>query len=389
MNADYCEICCRRRRHDETVLSEIARSENRTVMDWFKQLREGDDHHLKDVVMDYTRQRMEEEAEKYGGELAESDGRENFGRKVLPTDVERCLERYVHRGEIVLEEGRIKITHRGARKVANLVRLKLEDLNREKSGAHRIKEVGHGLELTQHSRKYEFGDTLQHVDINRTLIYSLERNIGEGNGPIISLDPEDFHVYEQTFEARMCIGLLIDESGSMMDEVKRSAAIDMCLALGRLKKPGDVLKVLIYAAEVKEIPYWDILNVSLPGGTTDMTMALQEARKALRREKGDKQIYLITDAEPNTENGKYVGFEKAVSGVKREALQCRRDNVAINIVMLDSNSKLRKFAGHLARLNAGRIFFAPPSRVGEVVVRDFLFSPPPRPFSFKGAGQGC
>lgn len=203
------------------------------------------------------------------------------------------------------------------------------------------------------------------------MLSSLERNIQYGGKPALSLKPEDFHIREKTFESRMCICLLIDESASMGD-FKKSAAIDICMALGKLKKPGDVLKVLLYADEVKEIPYWEILNTSINDGTTDMKTALQGAIKTLKNEKGDKQIYMITDAEPNTENGRYIGFNKAVSGVKQEAMLCRREAVTINMIMLENNSKLRMFAGHLARINAGRIFFTSPSNAGEVVMQDYM-----------------
>ena len=371
MNIDYCKICRKIRFQDEAILLEIAKSENRTIIELFKQLRGQGDSLLKNKVMDCTWQRIKEEADQYQGELSDSLTKDNFKAKVLPRDIERSIKKYVKNGDLVLEKGKVKITHRGAHKVASLVKLKLENLNREKSGAHKIKESGHGLELALYSKKYEFGDSLRHVNFERTLLNSLERNISNNNQPFISLLPEDFYIYEQTFEARMCIGLLIDESASMGDK-KRSAAIDICLALGRLKKTGDILKVMVYAAEVKEIPYWEILNISIPGGTTDMQIALQNARNALKREKGDKQIYLITDAEPNTENGKYVGFEKAVAGVKQEAMLCRRDNITINIVMLDNNSRLRQFAGQIARICAGRIFFTSPSSAGEVVMQDFM-----------------
>ncbi len=367
----YCKICRKKRLQDETILSEIAHSENQTIMDWFKAFRQGDDSFFKEAAMEYTRQRMEEESDKYGGELSDSDAYENFRAKVLPRDIERCFEKYLKQKDIVLSQGEIKITHKGARKVANLVKLKLENLSREKSGAHKIKKSGHGLNIALYSRKYEFGDTLANIDLERTLLSSLERNIQNSGRLFLSLKPEDFYIHEKTFEARMCIGLLIDESASM-GGIKRSAAIDICLALGKLKKPGDVLKVFLYAAEVKEIQYWEILNTSLGGGTTDMKTALQSARKALKKEKGDKQIYIITDAEPNTENGKYVGFKKAVSGVKQEAMHCRRENITINMVMLDNNSKLKIFAGHIARINAGRVFFTSPSNAGEVVVQDYM-----------------
>jgi len=130
----------------------------------------------------------------------------------------------------------------------------------------------------------------------------------------------------------------------------------------------------LYASQVRQIDLWDIMNIHLAGGTTDMKEALCVSRNTLKKEKGNKQIYLITDAEPNTENGKYIGFAKAMSGVKKEAMLCKRDSITINIVMLDNNSKLQQFAAHLARINAGRVFFTSPTHSGHVVIKDYMAS---------------
>ncbi len=366
-----CKTCRKKRLINEALLAEIAHSENQTVLDWFYQLRSGKDSLLKDAVMDYTKKRIDEEAEKHGDLNSYSEIDDNFRSKVQPKDLERCFENYIKQGNMVIQKGKIEITRQGAFKVANLVKLSLENLNREKSGSHKIKKTGYGIKKDLISRKYEFGDTLQSVDIKKTLFQSLSRNIAETGKPVIDLEPDDFFVYEQTCEARMCTSLLIDESTSMGDE-KRTAAIDICLALGKLKKPDDIFKVFVYASEVHEIPFWDILNTTSTGSTTDMKAAIKCARNALIKEQGDKQIYIITDAEPNTENGQYIGFKKAVAGVKKEVMLCRQKNITINIIMLDNNSKLKIFAGHLARINAGRIFFTSPSISGGVIMQDFV-----------------
>jgi len=130
----------------------------------------------------------------------------------------------------------------------------------------------------------------------------------------------------------------------------------------------------LYASQVRQIDLLDIMNIHLAGGTTDMKEALCVSRNTLKKENGNKQIYLITDAEPNTENGKYIGFEKAMSGVKKEAMLCKRDSITINIVMLDNNSKLQQFAGHLARINAGRVLFTSPTHSADVVIKDYMAS---------------
>jgi len=78
--------------------------------------------------MDYIRQRIEESTDEYTGDLSDPDASQNFSSKVLPQDIEQCLEKFLNQKDIVLSKGKIKITHREAYKVANLVKLKLENL---------------------------------------------------------------------------------------------------------------------------------------------------------------------------------------------------------------------------------------------------------------------
>ncbi len=59
-------------------------------------------------------------------------------------------------------------------------------------------------------------------------------------------------------------------------------------------------------------------------------------------------------------------------GVMEEALRYRHDHITLNIVMLDTNPRLRAFAQALARNTLGRVFFARPDNLGEVVVEDYL-----------------
>ena len=373
MNTDYCSICRQKQRNEAGILSEVAKSENRTVRDWFLEFRKGSKSLFGKAVKEYTKKRIDDTSDANEGELSNDNLNQNFRSKVMPEDVKNCLEKFVKNGDIVLSQGKINITRRGALKYAGLLKLKLDNLDRKRTGAHKIKKTGDGYYKAPYSRKIIFGDMFKHVDMNKTLMKSLVRNIQQHNKVQILLEPEDFYIHDKTFEARMCIGLVIDESASMGDD-KRSAAIDICMSLVRLKKPGDVLKVFLYASQVREIDLWDIMNIHLAGGTTDMKEALCVSRNILKREKGDKQIYLITDAEPNTENGKYIGFEKAISGVKKEAMLCKRDNITMHIVMLDNNSKLQQFAAHLARINAGRVFFTSPSNSGGVVIKDYMGS---------------
>jgi len=289
-------------------------------------------------------------------------------------DVESILQGYQQKGYIDFEDGEVNVTSRGARILAKAALKKiLENLAKKGMGLHPVDNTGYGSELSVSSRRYEPGDEYELVDIEKTLLHALERSCDSST---IFLKPEDFEVYETIHQTQLCAGLIIDESGSMKCEDKIRAAIETSLALSELirQEPQDSLRVFIFSEQVREILPWKIANVTFTGGTTDIRSALTTFRKAVTLEKGDKQVYLITDSEPNTENGVYLGFERAMEGVLKEALRYRQEGITLNIIMLDENSVLKAFASKMARLNLGRVFFTSPSHLGEVLVEDYLRS---------------
>ena len=100
--------------------------------------------------------------------------------------------------------------------------------------------------------------------------------------------------------------------------------------------------------------------------------ALRAFRIAVRNEKGDKQAYLITDAEPTFEDGKQVEPEEAIHGVIEEALRYRQEGITLNIIMLEQSPYLKQIASTLARESLGRVFFTSPLKLGEMVIEDYL-----------------
>ena len=378
---EYCRRCLLEKEEEEEgrLLQELGYSSSGSVRELLKHLRDGGKGVIRDKVLEHVRKRIR--GDDPGDHIRVEDGYDNLADGLLPEDVEGCLERYIDQGDLKLEEGQIVITQKGGRKLANIAMLKLQNLIKKETGAHKVEDAGSGLELAPHTRKYQYGDAYQFIDIQKTLFNALERNALKKDVPgdprsgrlVISLEREDFEVYEKNDENRISMALLVDESGSMGEE-KRHAAIDTCLALARLKRPADTLKVILYSSETKEIPYWEILNINFPGSTTDIKVALLAGRRTLRNERGNKQVYLITDTEPNTEAGKYVGFEKAVPGIKKEVLQYKKEGITLNILMLGERPKLKKFASELARINAGRVFFTSSDNLGRVVIEDYLLA---------------
>src|SRR4030042_2121883 len=86
-------------------------------------------------------------------------------------DVEAALEEYQRQGYIDIEEGRVRITLKGARLLARqALRRVLESLAKKDMGAHQVKEIGYGSEVSTYSRRYNLGDEYEHIDIEKTLL---------------------------------------------------------------------------------------------------------------------------------------------------------------------------------------------------------------------------
>src|SRR4030042_1713551 len=158
--------------------------------------------------------------------------------------------------------------------------------------------------MSTYSRRYELGDAYELVHIEETLLNALERSKVEGSARPdrkMQLKAEDFRVFETQYQSRMCAGIIIDESGSMQSDNKLEAAIAASLALSELicREPKDLLKVFTFSEKVRNVPSWEIVNAVAGKGNTDIRAGMRAFRIAARLEKGDKQAYLITDADPN------------------------------------------------------------------------------------------
>lgn len=408
METGYCTRC--HIKPEGEFLREIAYSEKRSVDDMLIRAQQSQDTFTRQISSKYANQRLQEDRKKLqqyemeleqlkenasyeamdgilqGKEIDEiaelilqdktrSDLKEKIGslkwapQNITKEDVQQALNEYGQLGYIEIQKGQVKITSKGARKLAsNALEKILQSLSRREIGTHSIEKTGFGSELSTYTRNYETGDDYSFVNIERTIINALERR---GR---LELEPDDFMVYDELHQSRLCAGLIIDESSSMRDNNKLEAAIEATLALSEVirRDPNDSLRVFTFSQRVKEVSPWAITNEVLSGGTTDIRAAMRAFRKAVTNEKGDRQAYVITDAEPNTEDGMSVGFERAIVGVMNEALYYRKHGIGLNIIMLDETPHLKQVASDLARKSLGRVFFTAPHRLGQVIVLDYF-----------------
>ena len=294
-------------------------------------------------------------------------------REITNEDIENIFKKYEGLGYIDREDGALKITSLGSKILGGGFLGKImENLSKKGIGAHRINEIGYGADFSKFSRKYDLGDPYGKINVQKTLINTLERT-----GGLCEMKIEDFEVQESLYQAKMNTGIMIDVSGSMKYERKIDAAVETALALCELIRTGypeDSLRVFSFAEDVKEVQFWEIANIGSPSGWTDIRAAMKSFRTSVACEDGDKQAYLITDTEPNFENGCHIGFSKAIEGVLEESIRYCDDEITLNIIMLDCKPHLVNFARMLAEKNLGRAFFTKPQNLGEAIIEDYITS---------------
>jgi uncharacterized protein with von Willebrand factor type A (vWA) domain len=287
-------------------------------------------------------------------------------------DLRGALERYVEARLLEVSDGKIRITPQGSRRLARFIlRRVLAAVSIATPGYNATEETGFGVAEASSVRPWEHGDEFWKIDAESSLLAGLART-GRDRGTI-RFGGEDLWVRDTLRESRMVNGLIIDESGSMSGP-KARAALDVALALAGLmeRNRNDILRLFLFSTSVREMRHWQVTNARFAGGSTDIGAALAGFRKAVRSVPADKQVYLVTDSEPNTEQGQFVGFGRASSGVLREADLYRRDGITLNIVMLDDTPHLRDFASFLARRNLGRVFFSSPESLGRTIIENYL-----------------
>ena len=248
----------------------------------------------------------------------------------------------------------------------------LMNLARKGLGAHRVEDVGHGPWLAATYRPYEPGDPYDRINIERSLMATIERE-----GGIRQMKTSDFRIHESRHATEVHFGVLVDQSASMKKKGKMEAAVETALALSelmRLEFPEDKLIVYAFSEETKRVEPYELPGVTVPQQFTDIRRSLRAFRLAVAMEPGNKQAHLITDSAPNFLDGEFVGFKKAMEAVVEEVRLYRFHDILLNIVMLDDDPELREMAKRIAQVNNGRVFFADPKNLSEALVEDYLWA---------------
>ena len=282
------------------------------------------------------------------------------------------------------------------------------NLQSSRTGRHQGPVVGEGAVELQHTKQYEFGDSVANMDMPASLTNAMIRS---GPGLPIRLKQEDIEIHRTRNTPKCATAVLMDMSGSMRYgglyvHVKRMAlALD---GLIRREYPGDYVQFLemysfakpvrpgdIAALMPKPVTVFDpivrfrvdmsredVSEYYIPPHFTNIQHALQMARQYLAlQDTPNRQIILITDGLPTAHLEPphlylmYPPTERTELATLREGGLCQRDGITINIFLLPSwsqSSEDVQFAYRLAESTKGRVFFTAGRDLDRYVVWDYL-----------------
>jgi len=295
-------------------------------------------------------------------------------------------------------------------------------LRKSPNGAHDTPHTGQGIERTQNTKNYTFGDQATNIDFTQTFLnaqkralrdspsYEAERNrrgLGGGSAndensanptapppsPLLLseerefvLQEEDIEIYETEHLTSCATVLMIDISHSMIlyGEDRITPAKKVALALSELIKtkfPKDQLYVVTFGDEAKLITVSELPFLEVGPYHTNTRAGLRLARQLLKRSGNvNKQVFMVTDGKPSAmfeDNGRLYknsfGLDpKIVNKTLDEAVACRREKITISTFMVARDPYLINFVEDLTKSNKGRAYYSGLNDLGQFVFVDYV-----------------
>jgi len=267
-------------------------------------------------------------------------------------------------------------------------------LRKSPNGAHDTPHTGSGIERTQNTKNYTFGDTASNIDFTQTFQNAQKRALKDGgfddvdNTAINSFDlhEEDIEIYETEHLTSCATVLMIDISHSMIlyGEDRITPAKKVALALSELIKtkfPKDQLYVVTFGDDAKLITVSELPFLEVGPFHTNTRAGLRLARQLLKRSGNvNKQIFMVTDGKPSAmfdDSGRLYknsfGLDpKIVNKTLDEALACRREKITISTFMVARDPYLINFVEELTKSNKGRAYYSGLNDLGQFVFVDYV-----------------
>src|ERR1044071_8401122 len=255
-------------------------------------------------------------------------------------------------------------------------------LGKSSFGRHDTNHLSTGVEASEVSRKYEFGDTLN-LDVNATLKSAIQR---EGLGTPLNLEYSDLMVHQTEYQSSCATVLMLDCSHSMIlyGEDRFTPAKRVALALAnliRLQYPGDALKVVLFHDSAEEIPLTQLARSKVGPYYTNTREGLRLARRLLERQQKDmRQIVMIPDGKPSAmtmPDGRIYrnafGLDPfIVAETCAEVAACLKSGIMINPFMLARDYDLVSFVRRVSEISRGKAYFTTTMTLGQFILMDFL-----------------
>jgi uncharacterized protein with von Willebrand factor type A (vWA) domain len=253
-------------------------------------------------------------------------------------------------------------------------------LKKSGKGNHRTNHNGIGDEITSDYREFQFGDTLEQIEMTESL-----RNAQINHGlNDLRLTENDLEIREKEFKTQTSTVLMIDISHSMIlygeDRITPAKKVAMALAeLITKKYPKDTLDILVFGNDAWQIEIKDLPYLNVGPYHTNTIAGLELAMDLLRRRKNkNKQIFMITDGKPTCmkQGIKYYknsfGLDpKIINRTFNLAAQCRRIKVPITTFMIASDPYLKEFVREFTEINNGNAYYSSLQGLGNLIFEDY------------------
>ncbi len=253
-------------------------------------------------------------------------------------------------------------------------------LKKAGQGNHKTNFTGQGDEANSDTRKFNFGDSIDQIDITASL-HNAQVNHGIDS---FSLTEDDLEIRERDYKTQTSTVLMIDISHSMIlygeDRITPAKKVAMALAeLIKTKYPKDTLDIIVFGNDAWPIEIKDLPFLQVGPYHTNTYAGLELAMDILRKRKvSNKQIFMITDGKPTClkeGNGYYqnsFGLDrKVINKTLTMAAQARKLKVPITTFMIASDPYLQEFVKEFTKVNNGKAYYSGLNGLGDFVFEDF------------------
>jgi len=310
------------------------------------------------------------------------------------------------------EKGQFTVTSKGVRRIEEKALDELFTITKKDAlGKHPTDFKGPGTVRHEDSKPYEYGDPVANFNLHETLknaMYRQSQQPGKRGSATLSVQEDDFVVYENEYQTSCATVVLLDMSGSMARYGKFYHAKKVALALQGLVRgrySEDSLKIIgfyTYASPLSErellraapkpVSIFDsrvFLRVNLdkppefvPEHFTNIQAGLRFDRNHLRKQPAaNKQIICVTDGEPTAHlEGRdlllvYPPSDRTARRTLEEVHACTREGIRLNTFALIEDYYylgLMNFVDQMARESRALAVYCTAGELGKFVLDSFV-----------------